>query len=195
METERNAPELVDDAVVGQFARAALIAALTGASVVVTIPNPLSPAPYTLQVLFVFLAGLLLGPTWGTFSMVLYLTAGAVGLPVFAGMEAGIGTLFGPTGGYLWSWPIAAGLIGFGVHRGTDLRDPADASLATLVAVLGVATLLIYGMGVSYMAWVTDLDLVEATVTSALPFVPGELLKMAAAIAIVRSGLIGTVRS
>ena len=188
MTTERTAVDLVDDAVVGQFARAALIAALMGASVVVTIPNPFSQVPYTL-------AGLLLGPVWGTASMLLYLAAGAVGAPVFAGMSAGLGVLVGDTAGYLWSYPIAAGLIGLAVHRGTDLRDPAEVSVPVLAAILGAATILIYAMGVGYAAWLLELELWEAIVTSALPFVPGELLKMAAAIAIVKSGRIAPIRS
>jgi biotin transport system substrate-specific component len=193
METERNNVDLVDGAVVRSFARAALLAALMGAVAPVAIPLPFSPAPVTLQVLFVFLAGLLLGPLWGTVSILLYLTAGAIGIPVFAGWEAGLGTLVGPTAGYLWSYPLAALVIGLFVHRGTDLRDPAAVSVPVLVVSLVTATVLIYAMGVGYMAWLLDLKLWEATLVGAAPFVPGEVLKIAAAIAIVKSGRIDTV--
>ncbi|AXR78959.1 hypothetical protein AArc1_2646 [Natrarchaeobaculum sulfurireducens] len=195
METERSSAELVDDAVVGQFARAALLAALLGAVAPVAIPLPLSPAPITLQVLFVFLAGLLLGPVWGGISILLYLTAGAIGLPVFSGMVGGLGVLVGETGGYLWSYPIAAALVGLLVHGGTDLRDPADVSTPFLVGVLVAATILIYGMGTAYMAWLLELEVWEAITVGALPFIPGELLKMAAAIAIVKRGVVSPLRS
>ncbi|WP_121741225.1 biotin transporter BioY [Natronorubrum halophilum] len=195
METERDAVELVEGDVVRQFARAAVLAALLGAIGPVSVPIPLSPAPVTLQVLFVFLAGLVLGPVWGTVSMVLYLTAGAIGLPVFSGWEAGIGSLFGNTGGYLWSYPFAAALIGFVVHRGTDLRDPADVPFPIVVGALLMATILIYGMGTGYAAWLLDLEPWEAIAGYALPFVPGEVLKMAAAIAIVQSGRLEPIRS
>ncbi|WP_306052550.1 biotin transporter BioY [Natronococcus wangiae] len=195
METERNTVDLVEGDVVRSFARAALLAALLGASAPVSIPIPLSPAPITLQVLFVFLAGLLLGPVWGVVSMLLYLTAGAVGLPVFAGMEAGIGVLVAHTAGYLWSYPIAALLIGLIVHRGTDLRDPADVSTPVIVGSLVIATAVIYAMGVGYMSWLLDLELWEATTMGALPFLPGEILKIAAAVAIVKSGRIDPIRS
>jgi len=67
MATQRNSVDLVDDTVVRQFARAAVLAALIGVTALVGIPYPLSPAPVTLQVLFVFLAGLVLGPAWGRF--------------------------------------------------------------------------------------------------------------------------------
>ena len=188
METEGSSVELVDGDVVRQFARAAVLAALLGAVAPVAIPLPLSPAPITLQVLFVFLAGLVLGPVWGTVSMLLYLTAGAIGIPVFAGWEAGLGTLFGPTGGYLWSYPVAAALIGSVVHRGTDLRDPAAVSVPIVVTALVMGTIVIYGMGTAYAAWLLELEAWEAVTGFALPFIPGELLKMAAAIAIVETG-------
>lgn len=195
METERNEVDLVEGDVVRQFARAAVLAALLGAFGPVSIPIPLSPAPITLQVLFVFLAGLVLGPVWGTVSMLIYLTAGAVGIPVFSGWEAGFGILIGNTAGYLWSYPLAAALIGIVVHRGTDVRDPAEVPLPIVVGALLAATILIYGMGTAYMAWVLELEAWEAITAGALPFIPGELLKMAAAIAIVRSGRIEPIRS
>ena len=195
MATEHSSVDLVDGDVVRSFARAALLAALIGASAPVSIPIPFSPAPITLQVLFVFLAGLVLGPLWGTFSMLLYLAAGAVGLPVFAGMEAGVGVLVGNTAGYLWSYPIAAGLIGLLVHRGTELRDPAAQPLPVVGGALVAGTILIYGMGTGYMAWLLEMNLWEAISVGALPFIPGEVLKMVAAIAIVKSGRIEPVRS
>ncbi|MBZ6494530.1 biotin transporter BioY [Natrinema longum] len=194
MATERNSVELVDDTVVRQFARAAMLAALMGASVLVTIPVPISGAPpITLQVLFVFLAGLVLGPVWGTASILLYLTAGAVGVPVFAGMESGFGILVGDTAGYLWAYPVAAAVTGLVVHRGTTLRDLRTAPLPIVVVALGMATIVIYGMGAAYLAWLFELAPWAAITAGVLPYVPGEIFKMAAAIAIVRSGRITPV--
>lgn len=188
MATEHGSVDPVGEVVVRQFARAALLAALIGAVAPVSIPIPFSPAPITLQVLFVFLAGLVLGPVWGTVSLSLYLAAGAVGVPVFAGFSAGLGVLFGQSGGYLWAYPVAAGLIGLITHRGTELRDPADVSLPILVGALVAGTAVIYGMGSGYMAWLLDMTIVEALMVGAVPFVPVELLKMVAAIAVVKSG-------
>ncbi|QCS41737.1 biotin transporter BioY [Natrinema versiforme] len=195
MATERNSVDPVDDAVVRQFARAAMLAALMGASVLVSIPIPLSPAPITLQVLFVFLAGLVLGPVWGPISVLLYLTSGAAGAPVFAGMNSGLGILIGQTAGYLWSYPIAAALIGLIVHRGPALRDLRTVRLPVLIGALLMGTIVIYGMGTAYMAWLLEMEAWEAIAAGALPFIPGELLKIAAAVAIVRSGRITPVRS
>ncbi|QLG48970.1 biotin transporter BioY [Natrinema halophilum] len=194
MATKQDSVDLVDDVVVRQFARAAVLAALIGASAPVSIPMPLSPAPITLQVLFVFLAGLVLGPVWGGISLLIYLTAGAVGLPVFAGMEGGFGALTGPTGGYLLSYLVAAVVIGAVVHRGTALRDLQAVSVPILVGALVTGTIIIYGMGTAYMAWLLEWGAWKAISAGAIPFIPGEILKMAAAIAIVRSGRITPVR-
>src|SRR3954453_9213165 len=79
----------------------------------ITIPIPNSPVPFTLQPLVVVLAGLMLGPVAGASSMILYLLAGAVGLPVFSPVGApGALRFIGPTGGYLIAYPVAAWAAG-----------------------------------------------------------------------------------
>src|SRR6059058_499896 len=77
------------------------------------MPLPGTPVPLTLQPLVVVLTGLLLGPIDGAIAMIVYLVAGAIGLPVFAPIGApGIARLFGPTGGYLLAYPAAAYIAG-----------------------------------------------------------------------------------
>jgi biotin transport system substrate-specific component len=83
-----------------------------GARVDVAVPG--SPVPQSLQTLAVLAAGLALGPRWGLAAGLLYLAAGALGLPVFAGEASGLSTLSGPTAGYLVGFPIAALLVGAG---------------------------------------------------------------------------------
>lgn len=190
METKRSSVELVDGGVVRRFARAALLAALMGVAAFVAIP--ISAVPGTLQTLVVFLAGLFLGPVWGTLAMVFYLAAGTLGAPVFSSGSAGLGALLGPTGGFLLSFPVGALLVGAIVHRGRDLRDPSTASLPVVILALLAATVVVYAAGFSWYAWVTDTGLLEAFTVVALPLVPGDLLKIAAAVAIVRSGRIPT---
>lgn len=196
MATDQNSVERVDDEVVRSFARAAVLAALMGAAVVVgSIPIPFSPIPVSLGVLIIYLMGLYLGPVWGPVSAGLYLTAGAIGLPLFANGGSGIGVLVGDSAGYLWSYPIAAALIGLIVHRGTALRDLRTVRLPILVGALLAGTIVIYAMGTAYMAWLLEMEAWEAIAAGALPFIPGELLKIAAAVAIVRAGRITPVRS
>lgn len=81
------------------------------------IAVPVNPVPFTLQTMIVLLAGALLGPKNGAYSQLIYLGAGAVGLPVFAGGTLGIAVLFGPTGGYLLAFPIGAYLTGYLVQK------------------------------------------------------------------------------
>jgi len=182
--------DLVGDETTLNVARAALFAALMGAFAYVSFPYPLSPAPVTLQVLGVFLAGVFLGPLWGGAAMTLYLLAGAVGAPVFSGGGAGLGVLLGPTGGYLFSYPLAAAAVGAITHGGVRLRPLAETSTVRMLAGMAAATAVIYGIGVPFMWWNLDMTVRAAVVSGAVVFVPAEAAKMAAAVGIVRSDAI-----
>lgn len=81
------------------------------------IAIPVNPVPFTLQTMIVLLAGALLGPKNGAYSQLIYLTAGAIGLPIFAGGTLGVGILFGPTGGYLLAFPLGAFLTGYLIQK------------------------------------------------------------------------------
>jgi biotin transport system substrate-specific component len=119
--------------------------------------------------------------------MVLYLAAGAVGAPIFAGGSAGVGALFGSTAGYLWSYPVAAFVIGVVVHGGLKLGSPREAGVLRLVGAMVVGTALIYTMGVAGLMVVLGLGLAEAFAAGAASFIPAEAFKIAAAVGIVRS--------
>jgi biotin transport system substrate-specific component len=192
MATSTESVDLVDGDTVSNIARAALFAALVAAFSYVSFPNPLAPGiPVTLQVVGVFLAGIMLGPVWGTGALALYLAAGAIGVPVFAGGSAGLGYLIGaPTFGYLWSYLIAAGVIGFIVHRGMELRDYNEVGVPLLVGAMVAGTVVIYAMGTVGYAVIQDIGLVESFTLSALAFVPFEAVKIAAVIGILRSDAI-----
>ena len=192
MATSNESVELVDGEVVANIARTALFAALIAGFSYVSFPNPLSPGlPVTLQVLGVFLAGIMLGPVWGPGALGLYLAAGAVGIPVFAEGSAGLGQLMAsPTVGYLWSYPVAACVIGLLVHGGTELRDYNTVGLGRLVGAMLVGTVIIYAMGTAGFAVVQSVGFTEAFIVSALAFIPFEAVKVAAAVGILRSDAI-----
>jgi len=188
MSVETDNVELVGDEAVANVARAALFAALIGGCAYVSFPNPLAPSvPVTLQVLALFLAGIYLGPVWGTASMGLYLAAGAAGAPVFSGGAAGVGVLLGPTGGYLWSYPIAAAAIGLVVHRGLSLRNPNTVSTPILVGAMVAGTAIVYAFGSVGLYLATPMGLLAAIEAGSAAFVPFEVIKIAAAVGIVRS--------
>ena len=106
-------------------AAVAFVTVLTAVAAQVSIPLPFTPVPFTLQPVVVLVGGALLGPQLGMLSQVLYLGAGALGLPVFAASAAlpqGPARLLGPTGGYLLSYPAAAWLTGWLARLGFDRR-------------------------------------------------------------------------
>lgn len=157
---------------------AALMAALMAAGAYIAIP--VGPVPIVLQNLFVMLAGLLLGPRWGTVSVGVYLLAGAFGLPVFSGGSGGLARFAGPTGGYLLGFLPAVYLIGL-ISRRKRRRALWD----VLAMVLGTA--LIYALGVSWLIVWTHMGLQKALAAGVLPFLVGDALKIAAAVPIARA--------
>ncbi|SDJ19263.1 biotin transport system substrate-specific component [Halovenus aranensis] len=180
--------ELVGDNTVQYFAMAVVVAALTAALAQFTVPYPFSPAPFTLQTVGVYLAGLLLGPLWGALSLLLYAMVGAAGAPVFAGFGAGFGVITGPTGGYILSFPIAAGIIGALVHRRVDPRALDSVSVPIQVVGMLVGLAVIYAIGSVWLAASTDQSLVTGLIEGGVVFVPGDLLKAVAVISLVTGG-------
>ncbi len=81
----------------------ALFTAIIAVCAQIVIP---SPVPFTMQTFGVFCALKILGAKAGTVSILVYIAAGAAGLPVFSAFSAGAGVLFGPTGGYIWGFAL-----------------------------------------------------------------------------------------
>ncbi|AQL42753.1 biotin transporter BioY [Halorientalis sp. IM1011] len=187
MSTDTEDVDLVEPAVVENLGRVALFAALMGAFAYVSFPNPISPAPVTLQVLGVFLAGIFLGPIWGGASIGLYLVAGALGAPVFSGGSAGLAQLVGQTAGYLWGYPVAAVVVGLLVHGGLSVRDPREVGVVRLVGSMVAGTAVVYALGIAGLMLVLGLGPVAAFTAGAAAFIPAEAFKIAAAVGIVRS--------
>ena len=139
----------------------------------VAVPIPGTPVPITLQPLVVVLAGLWLGPIGGAVSMLLYLAVGAAGVPVFSPFGApGIARFFGPTGGYLMAYPLAAFVAGWLGLRATSLHGRWAAALA------GTAALLIGGL--AHLA-VLNGSVERAVALGVHPFLPLDALKALAA--------------
>jgi biotin transport system substrate-specific component len=155
---------------------ASLFTALMAVGAYISIP--VGPVPIVLQNMFVLLAGLLLGPAWGTASVLLYLFLGAVGLPVFSGGGGGLAHFAGPTGGYLLGYLPAVAVTGAISRAGKSLF--AGATAATLGA------LTVYAAGVPWLALTMHMSLTRALTAGFVIFIPGDALKIAAAVAIAR---------
>lgn len=141
-------------------------AALTALGARMAVPLPGTLVPFTFQVVAVMLTGVLLGSRGGAASQILYLAVGLAGLPVFAA-GGGPAYLFGPTGGYLLAFPIAAAVAGhFATSDGLFVR--------ALGLMLAVAVIHLGGM-----AWLGAIMGSEvAFATGVAPFLAGDVLKI-----------------
>lgn len=159
----------------------ALFASLTAAGTFIAVPVPGSAVPVVLQNLFALLAGLLLGPSMGAAAVGAYLVAGAIGLPIFAGAKGGFAHFFGPTGGYLFGYLLAAFIAGWIVGRPRAER-PTPLWRIAVAAIIGAA--IVYVPGVLRLKAVLNADWPKALAVGLLPFIVGDALKCAVAVAI-----------
>lgn len=154
----------------------ALMAALTGVGAVIAIPvAPFSPVPITLQTMFVLLAGLILGPKGGLAAMLLYMAAGCLGLPVFAGGKSGLAAFIGPTGGFLIGFAPAALLCGWAKSVPAKPRW-------VLFLYCAAATAVTLGLGALQLAFVLNISMGKAVAAGVVPFLPGAAVKCAGAV-------------
>jgi biotin transport system substrate-specific component len=144
----------------------------------ISLPLPFTPVPLILSNFAVLLVGLVLGPTAAFSAMVLYLAEGAIGLPVFApNTPGGIAHLMGPTGGYLFAYPVAAAVTGWVVGA---LKSVTTRFRGALVACIA-ATLLIFFVGAAWLARFAHISTTATWTLAVAPFIPGEIVKITAA--------------
>jgi biotin transport system substrate-specific component len=151
----------------------------------VSFPLPFTPVPLTLQNFAVILVGMALGPVAGFSAMVLYLAEGSIGLPVFtpSGGPVGIAHLLGPSGGFLFSYPLAAATAGWTARA----LQPITSRFRSALAAATAATLPIFLLGAGWFAYYAHHN-VSATWSLAIaPFIPGEIVKITAAAGIFSS--------
>lgn len=150
----------------------ALCCALTAICAQIQIPLPM--VPINLSLFAVCFTGALLGAKYAAMSMLAYLLLGAVGVPVFAGMMGGLGVLFGKTGGYLVGYVACALLTGY-------LCDHMKAGFFRRCIAMGTGILVCYVFGTLWFMLVTGLDLWSSLLYCVLPFLLGDVLKIALA--------------
>ncbi|MFN2590205.1 MAG: biotin transporter BioY [Actinomycetota bacterium] len=157
-----------------------------------SIKLPFTPVPITGQTLGVLLIGASMGPVLGGAALALYVVEGWMGLPFFAGGEHGsTATLFQPSAalasaGYLWGFVLAAALVGWLSSRGWDR------SLRSAIGAMFLGELVVYGVGVAWLAAAIDVPLIDPNATcnfstgagcdalqlGLYPFVIGDVLKL-----------------
>ncbi|HHT04979.1 MAG TPA: biotin transporter BioY [Hydrogenispora sp.] len=145
----------------------------------ISVPLPVGPVPIVLADFFVMLSGLFLGLKWGLTSVALYLSLGALGLPVFASGTSGLAILLGPTGGFLLGYMLMVTAVGFI----TGKRKP---SLIRVSLALIVGNILLYSVGVPWLKGVLHLGWGAAFTAGLIPFIPGTIIKIIVATTLAR---------
>lgn len=152
-----------------------LFSLLTAAGAFARIP--LTPVPVTMQVFFVLLSGLVLGPVYGPASQIAYIVAGLAGAPFFAAFpHSGPAVLLGPTGGYLMGFVLASWIAGY-----LSLREPpGKKSILRMIAGVFAGIAVIYCSGTSWLAcWLklNHMSPLKAFELGVRPFVVVDVLK------------------
>jgi biotin transport system substrate-specific component len=142
-------------------------------------PLPFTPVPVTGQTLGVLLVGAALGPELGVAAMFLYLAEGALGLPFFAAGGNGwsLLALTSASGGYLWGFVAMGAVVGALARRGWDR------SLRSSISAMLLGEIVLYAIGVPWLAAATGVGIQRALVLGLYPFVLGDVLKLFAAAA------------
>lgn len=164
----------------GDIARSRRIAYTAAIIALITLGGwisiPFFPVPFTLQTFFILLAGTLL-KRHAIIPTALYVVLGAVGLPVYHNGMAGIGVLFGPTGGYLIGFIFAALIAGLACESGSSVVRITGLFLASVFILL---------CGAAWLAISAGMTPVAALTVGMLIFLPGDVVKTAAAYLVSR---------
>ncbi len=152
----------------------ALFTALTAVGAFIRIP--VGPAPITLQLLFIAMAGVVLGPFWGAMSQILYVALGLIGVPIFTA-GGGFSYVYNPTFGFLLGFiavPVVIGIL-------LDRTRKANFVVTFFIVMLGMLSC--YLIGVPYMYMIlhnvmgTPITVSKALLTGFLIFIPGDIVK------------------
>jgi len=141
--------------------------------------------PITLQSLGVMLAGCLLGPRRGFLTLLLFLTAVALGLPLLSSGRGGLAVFTAPSAGFLLGWLLGAGVCGWCMRRMAQARGKALLAAAFVSAFVG-GIVVVYLFGIVGLMLTAHLRLAQAALAM-LVFIPGDLVKCAICALLVHS--------
>ncbi|MCD6436512.1 MAG: biotin transporter BioY [Clostridiales bacterium] len=129
----------------------ALMATLTTIGAYISIP--LGPVSATLQTFFVMLSGMLLGSKKGALSMIVYISMGLVGMPVFANGMSGLSIIAKPSFGYLLGFVVASYVVG----KLTEMIKEKNNQKMWFTIIPFVGIFIIYLVGVPYLMMIFNI--------------------------------------
>lgn len=159
------------------LSRAAIFIALMMIGAQISIPLP-SLVPISLQTLAIYMCALMCEKKHALLITLVYVFMGAVGLPVFAGFTGGASHVFGPAGGFIFGFPVMAFIISAIAYQSEDVKVWSVAML--------IGSAILYVIGTLYFMYVTKSALMAALASCVLPFIPGDLIKIAVSCIIVK---------
>ncbi|EKQ56917.1 MULTISPECIES: biotin transporter BioY [unclassified Clostridium] len=139
-------------------------------SAYISFPLPFTPAMVTALTIMVNLIGLVLTPKQSAIVMGVYILLGICGVPVFVGGTAGLGKIFGPTGGFILGFLVAAPVISLLKGKSNDIRK-------YLMLTILVGMPIIYICGVFTMRLYLKNDIASTLMSAVVPFIFGDILK------------------
>lgn len=155
-----------------KYSRCALFAAIIALCSQLTVPLP--PIPFNMALFGVWLCAALFGGRLAALCTALYLSVGALGLPVFSGLQGGLQVLAGPTGGFLISYPVCAAVCGALINRARSLFPIYPASML-------IGCIICYGSGCAWYSFSTSTPFAAALTACVVPFIIPDMLKIALA--------------
>ena len=160
----------------------AMCAAITCILAPLSIPLA-GGVPVSLATFAVMLSGVLLGGPLGALSQLIYVLLAAVGLPVLAGWTGGLGIVLGMTGGYIIGYIPCAWLTGL-IYK--KYGETAKKPVKILFMILGMTAgnIVLYVIGTAWFMFITEMTLKASLAACVIPFIPGNIIKMAAVIII-----------
>ncbi|GGG11726.1 biotin transporter BioY [Paenibacillus abyssi] len=164
----------------------ALFAALFIVMSAIRIPLGFSPVPITLQNFAIMLAGAFLGARYGFLSIFSVCLLTAIGLPLLGG-EGGLAKILGPTGGFIWMFPVCALTVGYfsgRIYRSLA-KKPVFLFIALSVVFMIFGSLISYVSGVPWLAHAANMTMNKALAVGMYPYLPGDAIKALVAAGVV----------
>lgn len=129
--------------------------------------------PITLQTLGIYIIACSLTPKLAVITTIVYVIMGSIGLPVFTGFRGDLSSLFGPTGGYIFSFPITSLIISIIINNKNSI-------IRKIIAMI-VGTAVCYLIGTIWFIYVTNNTIITALTVCVIPFIFGDIIKIAIA--------------
>jgi biotin transport system substrate-specific component len=171
------------------LALAGIFAAVTAIMAQISTPIPFTTMPISFGMVAVYATGILLSPKNAAMAQLVYLAVGAAGLPVFGGFRGGLGALFGPTGGYLFTYPVMVWIIAMALNSVAALQSEGKNGKAKTIAkgatAICAAHLLLYLGGTLWFSATTANTFAVSLAKAVYPFIPLDIIKIVFCVTVI----------